>query len=275
MKNLMDVSEAREICKDRTMWKSIVSAYPLWETGRYWRGPAGAVSISEAKVAEPEDIDCYTKKGLELPLRRAVGSNRRRDGVDGVKTRVVSVSEAARRRPWASYSGYSKQLARPSLSSSGSCARGRPIIVELAGLFRLPRHLGPPAVIEKLAHPEHQGARPARGRRRGGGGAGEGTYRRKGDVDAVWPSTEDGRRRTDAIDLRSRCARRKGGRRRPRAADAGQRAPVDGRVSAKPGGCKETQCVDVWSGRGSRLQQPAHAREKLHFLVQIKNNCLR
>ncbi|GBP59332.1 hypothetical protein EVAR_40718_1 [Eumeta japonica] len=25
---LMDASEAKEICKDRTMWKSIVSAYP-------------------------------------------------------------------------------------------------------------------------------------------------------------------------------------------------------------------------------------------------------
>ncbi|GBP33070.1 hypothetical protein EVAR_18548_1 [Eumeta japonica] len=28
MKRLMDVSEGREICKERTMWKSIVSAYP-------------------------------------------------------------------------------------------------------------------------------------------------------------------------------------------------------------------------------------------------------
>ncbi|GBO98451.1 hypothetical protein EVAR_84_1 [Eumeta japonica] len=28
MKRLMDVSDAREICKDRTIWKFIVSAYP-------------------------------------------------------------------------------------------------------------------------------------------------------------------------------------------------------------------------------------------------------
>ncbi|GBP88489.1 hypothetical protein EVAR_64922_1 [Eumeta japonica] len=29
MKRLKDVSEAGEICKDRTMWKSVVSAYPF------------------------------------------------------------------------------------------------------------------------------------------------------------------------------------------------------------------------------------------------------
>ncbi|GBP65661.1 Retrovirus-related Pol polyprotein from type-1 retrotransposable element R1 4 [Eumeta japonica] len=53
MKRLVDVGEAREICKDRTVWKSIVSDYPFWEIGDivYTAFESGRSAIEYINVA--------------------------------------------------------------------------------------------------------------------------------------------------------------------------------------------------------------------------------
>ncbi|GBP40334.1 hypothetical protein EVAR_86480_1 [Eumeta japonica] len=64
MKRLMDVSEAREICKNRSMWKSIVSVYP---SGKQ----ADAVCVAAARPARVTcGVHVTRRADAQYPRRR-------------------------------------------------------------------------------------------------------------------------------------------------------------------------------------------------------------
>ncbi|GBP85943.1 hypothetical protein EVAR_62242_1 [Eumeta japonica] len=65
MRRLMDVSEAREICKDRTMWRSIISAYP---SGKWADSESGKENVIDMIFG-----DAVGQIGVKIQSGVAVG----------------------------------------------------------------------------------------------------------------------------------------------------------------------------------------------------------
>ncbi|GBP46482.1 hypothetical protein EVAR_28061_1 [Eumeta japonica] len=61
MKRLMDVNEAREICKDRTMWKSIASDYPL---GKHVISPSNRESADSETCGSRSSLENFSSSSV-------------------------------------------------------------------------------------------------------------------------------------------------------------------------------------------------------------------